>query len=89
MEDSLRAHDSSFAFDIQNRNNFLAAQSAALTGIYQRDGCSDNRRYHLGEGMAKQKSKVWAIVRVASGNFLEMYDFMVFGYAAPYAADYP
>jgi MFS family permease len=26
--------------------------------------------------------KVWAVVRVASGNFLEMYDFMVFGYYA-------
>jgi MFS transporter, MHS family, citrate/tricarballylate:H+ symporter len=29
------------------------------------------------------KSKIWAVVRVASGNFLEMYDFMVFGYYAP------
>jgi MFS family permease len=27
-------------------------------------------------------SKIWAIVRVSSGNFLEMYDFMVFGYYA-------
>ena len=27
--------------------------------------------------------KIWSIVRVASGNFLEMYDFMVFGYYAP------
>jgi metabolite-proton symporter len=27
-------------------------------------------------------SKRWAVVRVASGNFLEMYDFMVFGYYA-------
>jgi MFS family permease len=27
-------------------------------------------------------SKVWAVVRVSSGNFLEMYDFMVFGYYA-------
>jgi len=24
----------------------------------------------------------WSVVRVASGNFLEMYDFMVFGYFA-------
>jgi len=31
-----------------------------------------------GEG----KSKVWSVVRVSSGNFLEMYDFMVFGYYA-------
>ena len=28
------------------------------------------------------KSRVMAVVRVASGNFLEMYDFMVFGYYA-------
>ena len=28
------------------------------------------------------KSKVWPVVRVSSGNFLEMYDFMVFGYFA-------
>jgi MFS family permease len=27
-------------------------------------------------------SKIWAVVRVSSGNFLEMYDFMVFGYYA-------
>ena len=29
-----------------------------------------------------QKSKIWSVVRVSSGNFLEMYDFMVFGYYA-------
>jgi len=29
-----------------------------------------------------RRSKVWAVVRVSSGNFLEMYDFMVFGYYA-------
>jgi len=27
-------------------------------------------------------SKVWSVIRVASGNFLEMYDFMIFGYYA-------
>lgn len=27
-------------------------------------------------------SRVWAVIRVSSGNFLEMYDFMVFGYYA-------
>jgi len=27
-----------------------------------------------------RKSKIWQVVRVSSGNFLEMYDFMVFGY---------
>ena len=29
-----------------------------------------------------RKSNVWSVARVASGNFLEMYDFMVFGYYA-------
>jgi metabolite-proton symporter len=29
-----------------------------------------------------RRQKLWAVVRVASGNFLEMYDFMVFGYYA-------
>lgn len=27
-------------------------------------------------------AKIWAVLRVCSGNFLEMYDFMVFGYYA-------
>ena len=31
-----------------------------------------------------RRTKIWAVVRVSSGNFLEMYDFMVFGY---YASD--
>jgi len=30
----------------------------------------------------ERKSKIWAVIRVSSGNFLEMYDFMVFGYYA-------
>src|SRR3989475_6841847 len=30
----------------------------------------------------ERESKIWPVVRVASGNFLEMYDFMVFGYYA-------
>jgi len=30
-----------------------------------------------------RKSKLWSVIRVCSGNFLEMYDFMVFGYYAP------
>ena len=29
-----------------------------------------------------RRSKIWPVVRVSSGNFLEMYDFMVFGYYA-------
>ena len=28
------------------------------------------------------KSKIWSVIRVSSGNFLEMCDFMVFGYYA-------
>lgn len=31
---------------------------------------------------ADRKAKIWSVIRVASGNFLEMYDFMVFGYYA-------
>jgi MHS family citrate/tricarballylate:H+ symporter-like MFS transporter len=31
---------------------------------------------------AGRREKVWSVVRVASGNFLEMYDFFVFGYYA-------
>src|SRR5436190_19641860 len=30
----------------------------------------------------ERNSKIWSVIRVASGNFLEMYDFMVFGYYA-------
>jgi len=29
-----------------------------------------------------RKAKIWSVIRVSSGNFLEMYDFMVFGYYA-------
>src|SRR6202162_4900592 len=28
------------------------------------------------------KAKIWSVIRVSSGNFLEMYDFSVFGYYA-------
>ena len=31
---------------------------------------------------SNSKSKMWSVIRVSSGNFLEMYDFMVFGYYA-------
>ena len=31
---------------------------------------------------AERREKIWDVVRVSSGNFLEMYDFMVFGYFA-------
>jgi len=30
----------------------------------------------------QRKEKIWSVVRVSSGNFLEMYDFFVFGYYA-------
>ncbi len=30
----------------------------------------------------ERRAKLWSVVRVSSGNFLEMYDFMVFGYYA-------
>jgi MFS family permease len=33
-------------------------------------------------GSGWRASKIWPVVRVSSGNFLEMYDFMVFGYYA-------
>jgi MFS transporter, MHS family, citrate/tricarballylate:H+ symporter len=29
-----------------------------------------------------RRTKIWSVIRVSSGNFLEMYDFMVFGYYA-------
>ncbi|HEX3948899.1 MAG TPA: MFS transporter [Steroidobacteraceae bacterium] len=29
-----------------------------------------------------RKAAIWSVIRVSSGNFLEMYDFMVFGYYA-------
>ena len=29
-----------------------------------------------------RKAEIWSVIRVSSGNFLEMYDFMVFGYYA-------
>jgi MFS family permease len=35
-----------------------------------------------GAVMEPPREKFWAVLRVASGNFLEMYDFMVFGYYA-------
>jgi MFS family permease len=31
---------------------------------------------------SERQNKLWSVVRVSSGNFLEMYDFMVFGYYA-------
>jgi MFS transporter, MHS family, citrate/tricarballylate:H+ symporter len=34
----------------------------------------------------QRREKIWDVVRVASGNFLEMYDFFVYGYFAVYVA---
>jgi metabolite-proton symporter len=34
------------------------------------------------EQLTDRSAKIWSVVRVSSGNFLEMYDFMVFGYYA-------
>ena len=31
---------------------------------------------------SERKAKIWSVVRVCSGNFLEMYDFFVYGYVA-------
>src|SRR6202162_5054235 len=31
---------------------------------------------------SERNSRIWSVIRVSSGNFLEMYDFMVFGYYA-------
>ncbi len=36
----------------------------------------------LWSGLVRTESKVWPVVRVAAGNFLEAYDFQVFGYYA-------
>jgi len=33
-------------------------------------------------GSSDRRAKIWSVLRVSSGNFLEMYDFMVFGYYA-------
>src|SRR3974377_2068830 len=31
---------------------------------------------------AQRREQTWSVIRVSSGNFLEMYDFFVFGYYA-------
>src|SRR5258706_2621086 len=38
-------------------------------------------------GTRGSRSKIGAVIRVASGNFLEMYDFMVYAYYASYIAN--
>lgn len=39
-----------------------------------------------GPSAIERRAKVRAVIRVASGNFLEMYDFIVYGYYATYIA---
>src|SRR3954462_14546909 len=40
----------------------------------------------MSDRKTNRRSKIGAVIRVASGNFLEMYDFMVYAYYAPYIA---
>jgi MFS family permease len=40
------------------------------------------RSKYSGVGVTGRKSAIGSVIRVSSGNFLEMYDFMVFGYYA-------
>src|SRR5579884_1680174 len=44
---------------------------------------SDMSARDVAPGAASRKEQILAVARVASGNLLEMYDFMVFGYYAP------
>src|ERR1700740_3037384 len=41
-----------------------------------------HRRNRVNDASANRGAKIKAVFRVATGNFLEMYDFMVFGYYA-------
>jgi MFS family permease len=36
---------------------------------------------------AERRAKIKAVIRVSAGNFLEMYDFIIYGYYAKYIAD--
>src|SRR3954464_13345090 len=36
---------------------------------------------------AERRAKIKAVIRVSAGNFLEMYDFIIYGYYARYIAD--
>ena len=35
----------------------------------------------------ERQAKINAVIRVSAGNFLEMYDFIIYGYYARYIAD--
>ena len=55
-----------------------------MTGVLRRE-LSVHRSGTTGAGTAtSRKPRIGAVLRVASGNFLEMYDFMVYGYYAVY-----
>jgi metabolite-proton symporter len=56
-----------------------------VPGWFLNNGENQNMESPAGgamSAMASRKSKILAVVRVASGNFLEMYDFFIFGYYA-------
>ena len=40
------------------------------------------RLFHMSSPAPSRKSQILNVIQVSSGNFLEMYDFMVFGYYA-------
>jgi MFS family permease len=50
--------------------------------VWNLTAASTPTEYTVNIGSVNRKSAVWSVVRVSSGNFLEMYDFMVFGYYA-------
>ena len=45
-----------------------------------------SRAATVGVSAADRRARIGAVMRVASGNFLEMYDFIVYGYYATYIA---
>jgi MFS family permease len=52
-------------------------------GISQHGSTPAESAVNIGSvALLNRKSAIWSVIRVSSGNFLEMYDFMVFGYYA-------
>jgi MFS family permease len=51
-------------------------------GISQVASTPAESAVNIGSVTLNRKSAIWSVIRVSSGNFLEMYDFMVFGYYA-------
>src|SRR5260370_16875728 len=60
--------------------NRFSVCSAGATSVHEMDGAPLPGVSMLTS--AERKTRIGAVVRVASGNFLEMYDFMVYGYYA-------